>query len=205
MAHTATKTPTKVAEFILAHNRAFEEELLLLQKNLVIKSQQMLSAENRKLSMIQTSVVNNTKSMLSRHKDTLVRNNQVTINTTKTILYKHRAGLNTLSAQLSIQPKGRLYKHQADLILMCRNLKTFTGWYLKSKDARLSRDASLIKLMSPENILSKGFAIIKVGGRITVNAGDIYLGEKITVIIGKQQIGATVTSKEDYDGNDFNI
>ena len=44
MAHTSTKTPTKTAEFIIDHNRYFEDSLLMLQKNIIIKSQQSLPA-----------------------------------------------------------------------------------------------------------------------------------------------------------------
>ena len=69
VAHTATKTPTKAAEFIIAQNRGFEQGLLQLQKNLVIKAQQLLSAENRKLGMIRTTVVNNTRNLIAMNKD----------------------------------------------------------------------------------------------------------------------------------------
>lgn len=205
VAHTATKTPTKAAEFIIAHNRGFEEAMLQLQKNLVIRSQQLLSAENRKLSMIQTSLVNNTRSMITGHKDTLVRNNQITINTTKSILYRHRASLNGLGSVLSIQPKGILYRQQTELSILFRNLKTFNSLYLKSKDNGLQHFASVIRLMSPENILSKGFAIVKAKGKIRGNADGIVLGEEITVILAKQQLVATVTSKENHDGTEFNL
>src|ERR1700744_5314997 len=40
MAHTQTKTPTQAAEFLLAHNQAFEEGLSRLQKKIVINAQQ---------------------------------------------------------------------------------------------------------------------------------------------------------------------
>jgi exodeoxyribonuclease VII large subunit len=205
VAHTATKTPTKAAEFIIAHNREFEQELLQLQKNLVIKAQQLLSVENKKLSMIRTSVVTGTRSMITIHKDTLVRNNQITINTTKSILYRHRASLDSLAGKLSIGPQRMVYKHQADIKNVCGNLKTFNSLYLKSKDYHLQHFASVIRLMSPENILSKGFAIVKSKGKIRGNADGINLGEEITIILAKQQMVATVTSKEDHDGTEFDL
>jgi exodeoxyribonuclease VII large subunit len=58
MAHTSTKTPTKAAEFIIAHNRAFEDNLIGTQKMILIKTYQMIN----------------------HHKDRLVRLNQITIN-----------------------------------------------------------------------------------------------------------------------------
>jgi exodeoxyribonuclease VII large subunit len=47
MAHTATKTPTRAAELIIDHNRAFEERIGSFQKSIIIKSQQAFSAISR--------------------------------------------------------------------------------------------------------------------------------------------------------------
>jgi len=45
MTHTHTKTPTKAAEFIIAHIRRFELGILSLQQNIAIKAQQLFSEE----------------------------------------------------------------------------------------------------------------------------------------------------------------
>ncbi|WP_315821970.1 exodeoxyribonuclease VII large subunit [Paraflavitalea speifideaquila] len=47
MAHTPLKTPTKVAEFLIAHNKAFEDRLGLLQHKLLVKVQQWVADKNR--------------------------------------------------------------------------------------------------------------------------------------------------------------
>lgn len=183
VAHTATKTPTKVAEFIIVRNRDFEQTLLGLQKNLVIRSQWLLAIENRKLSSLKTIISSSARNLLTRHKDTLVRRNQVTINTTKNILYRHNTSLNSIIVKLSGQPQRLLYKHQSELENVCRNLKIFSSLRLKSQETQLSYYASLLKLMSPENILAKGFAIVKVKGKITSDPENIHSGEQISVIL----------------------
>jgi exodeoxyribonuclease VII large subunit len=43
MAHTQTKTPTKAAEFIITHNKNYEDAILSFQKTIIIKSQQIFS------------------------------------------------------------------------------------------------------------------------------------------------------------------
>jgi exodeoxyribonuclease VII large subunit len=205
VAHTSTKTPTKAAEFIIAHNREFEERLLQLQKDLVIRSQQLLWGAATRLASVQIGLVNSTRSMISSHKDSLVSNNQVTINTSKSILYQSRASLNSLAGSLATRPKAVLYKQQADLSVLCRNLKTFSTLHLKSQDAKLQHFTSVIRLMSPENILSKGFAMVKVRGKIMADAKAISPGEEITIILASEQLSATVTSKNNHDRTDINV
>ncbi len=61
MAHTHTKTPTKAAEFIIAHNRSFELGILALQQNIVIKSQQVFHAHYKELNELKNAISRNAR------------------------------------------------------------------------------------------------------------------------------------------------
>jgi exodeoxyribonuclease VII large subunit len=56
MAHSATKTPTKVAESIIAHNRAFEERVLFFQKAIVAKANELIGAQHLAISHAKAAV-----------------------------------------------------------------------------------------------------------------------------------------------------
>lgn len=60
-------------------------------------------------------------------------------------------------------------------------------------------------MMSPENILKKGYAIVKVNNKITSNPDIINIGNDIDIILSNKLIKSTVKHKTDYDGNDFNL
>lgn len=59
--------------------------------------------------------------------------------------------------------------------------------------------------MSPDNILNKGFAIVKVNDQITSNPDDIRIGNDIDIILSGSEIKSTVKQKKKYDGKDFNL
>jgi len=183
MAHTQTKTPTKAAEFIIAHNKNFEERLLQLQKNIVIKSQQLFSAQFQTLSLLNSSIVNKTRDVLSAHKDALVN----------------------LSYQLVSKPRIILYNRLNDITAVMNNIKTFKSQYLKNQSGYLEHYRSLVKMMSPENILKKGFALVKVNGKITSNPEDMVVGKEIDIILSDTLVTTTVKQKSTYHGTDFNI
>lgn len=63
----------------------------------------------------------------------------------------------------------------------------------------------ITKAMAPDNILKKGFAIIKVGNKIISSPHDVNVGEDISVIFLKTEIRSAVKSKKKYNGTDFNI
>ncbi|HEY5369552.1 MAG TPA: exodeoxyribonuclease VII large subunit [Hanamia sp.] len=205
MAHTQTKTPTKAAEFIIAHNKSYEDSMLSFQKSIVIKSQQLFSFHFQSLSYLNSSVVNNTRNIINQYKDSLVQINQVTINTSKSIIFNHKNALVNISSQLLSKPKIILYNRINDIKNQISNLRTFNSQFLKNQRGYLGHYVSLIKMMAPDNILKKGFAIIKVNNKIISKPDEIKIGSDIDVILSDTQIKSTVKQKSKYNGTDFDI
>jgi exodeoxyribonuclease VII large subunit len=205
MAHTQTKTPTQAAEFIISRNRSFEENLLRLQKNIVIKSQQIFSAEFRALAQLNSAVVNTTRDILARNKDQLVRINRITTQLSQSILHARKNALVAISSQLLSRPTIILYNRKSDIANLAGNIRTFQSQYLKNQAGYLRHYSSVIKMMSPDNILKKGFAMVRSGGRITSNPDDMAVGGEIDIILSDTQISSTITKKTKYDGSDFNL
>jgi exodeoxyribonuclease VII large subunit len=205
MAHTATKTPTKAAEFIIGHNKQFEENMLVFQKNIVIKSQQFFSYYFQKLASLNSIVVNNSRNIITHNKDMLVAINQITINTSKSIIFNRRSELTSVVSQIASKPKIILYNRIADIRNVTENIKTFNSQYLKNQRGYLGHYVSIINLMSPKNILKKGFAIIKINNEIISNPDTIKVGSHIDIILAETKITSSVEEKTTYNGNDFNV
>lgn len=205
LAHTSTKTPTKAAEFIIAHNKKFEDDILLYQKTILIKTQQIFSLKSQSLSSLNTSIVNNSRRHVSSRKDELVRVNQVTINHTKTILLeRHREIVNLTGAILS-KPKILVSNELNNLNNLFNNIRSYSRIYFMNQTGHLEHYIILFKFMSPANILKKGFAIIRHKGIITSAADRITKGDEVSIILSGKEIQATVQSKSNYDGDEFNI
>jgi exodeoxyribonuclease VII large subunit len=205
MAHTQTKTPTKAAEFIIAHNRSFEQSILWLQKSIVIKSQQLFMLNYQSLSSIKSTISNSARELISAHKDSLTFINQNTINSSKSILYQERRQLVNISHQIAGKPRIILYNRISDIENTISNLKTFTNQYLRNQKNYLGHYSSSIKMMSPENILKKGYAIVRVNDTITSNADTIEVGDTMDVILCDTIFKTTVKEKTIYNGRDTNL
>lgn len=200
MAHTQTKTPTKAAEFIIAHNRNFEQNILSFQKSIVIKSQQIFLHNFQSLGYLNISIVNNTRDIITKRKDDIVGVNQVTINSSKSILFNNRKQLVQTTSQILSKPKIILYNRINDIKNTIQNLKTFNTLYQKNKKGYLGHYISIIKMMSPENILKKGYAIIRINNEITSNPDDLKIGKDIDILLSNTIIKSTVKQKIKYDG-----
>lgn len=205
MAHTSTKTPTMAAEVIIAHNRAFEDAILGFQKGIIIKTQQIFSSRFQGLANLNSIIVNQTRNILNTRNGDLVRVNQVTINTTKSILYSKHRDLTNLFSQISSTPKIIVSTKLNDLNNILKNIKAFNSRLIRDQGGYLAHFNSVVKMMSPANILNKGFAIVKVDDKITSNPDKVTIGKTISIVLADQEITTTVKNKKNYDGNDFNI
>lgn len=205
MAHTETKTPTKAAEFIIAHNTLFEKNILLIQKNIVIKTQQLFSNNLQILTNTREKISNGARIILTLNKDSIVSVNQVIINSTRSILYINKTNLFNTATKIINKPQIILNNRQNDLKNAFNTIKTFKSQYLKNKHTDIGHYGSIIKVMSPENILKKGYAIVKIDNKITSNHKKIKLGNSIEIILADKIITSTVTKKTDYDGKEFNV
>lgn len=205
MAHTQTKTPTKAAEFIIAHNKAFEDEILSFQKTILIKSQQIFSQNFQSLSVLNSLLVNNTRNIINDYKDNLVQINQIIINTSKSIIYNRKSDLVNIFSQIISKPRIIIYNRINDIKNVISNLSTFNYMYLRNQKGYLGHYDSIIKMMAPYNILKKGFAIVKANNRITSNPNDIKIGQDIEIVLKDTQLKTTVKQKTKYYGTEFNL
>jgi len=174
MAHSVTNTPTKAAEFILAHNRRFEDLLIAAYKRIVIKTQQSFSFHSNNLNQQKTKLLRDVFRLLHGHQRTLMN----------------------LSGSLSAMPNLVLKNRSRDLEQVSRTLELKAAELFTGQRNKLAHYTSLINMMNPQNILNKGFAILMVDGRIINNAEEVRIGSELQIQMAAEELTATVTTKK---------
>jgi len=200
MAHTPTKTPTKAAEFIIAHNKAFEDEMTAMQKLILIRSQQLFSTHFQALSSINTRIINTSRDLLSGHKDFLAYYNQRVINTARDILINKQRELIGISGHMLSKPQILVANKRNDLSNLITNIRSFSKIYFQHKQTGITHHETIFKLVSPANILKRGFALVYHNGHITTDPGNIDPGSDIKVLLSDTELNATVTAKNKSNG-----
>jgi len=205
MAHTHTKTPTKAAEFIIAHNRSFELGILSLQQNIVIKSQQLFHVHYKELSELKNAISRNTRELIQLHGEELTRTNHKITSSARAVLYGHQKKLMVTVHQLVQRPRILLQQQKNDLGNIKNNIQNAAGDYLRHEKLALDYHQKSIRMMSPQNILRKGYAIVKSGGKISSSADNIEAGQEIEVILKDAKLKSIVKEKIQYDGRETDL
>lgn len=205
MAHTHTKTPTKAAEFIIAHNRSFEQEILSLQQNIVIKSQQLFHIHYKELSELKNGISHNARKLVQIYSEELAKTNQRIISSSRSVLYGHQKKLILTAHQVVQSPKMLLQQKKNDLTHIKNSIKNTANDYLRREKVTLEHHFKSIQMMSPQNILRKGYAIVKFNEKIISSADNIQAGQEIEVILKDAKLKSTVKEKIQYDGRETDL
>lgn len=183
MANSPTKTPTKCAELIISHNKYFEEHILTLQQNILIKSQQLLSKGLSEINEIKGSIIGNVQYLINEQQE----------------LMRTYASVITNKPNLVVQRKLQT------IDFIKQNLQTQSQKLFQTKTSELNHFVKVMKLMSPVNILKKGFAIISLNDEVLINADTIEEGAKLKINMYQTEIETVVTQKTKTDGKEFDI
>lgn len=205
LVHTATKTPTRAAELIIAHNRAFEEALLTVQQNMIIRLQQTLSGRQQGLSSLHAHIVNHSRDQLASYKEGLNRCRQIIPQASRHLLLRQRSGMAQLSGQLLAKPALVTAGRLQELKHIQVQVHAFTRRLLLQQQRQLQHQDTLIRIMSPDSLLQKGFALVYHNGQIVTGAAQLSVGANITVQLADAAVNATITSKTSSNGNDPHI
>lgn len=139
MAHTHTKTPTKSAEFIIAHNRYFEERMLEFEKRLVILTKNKLNSENLLLQTFGNALSSKTFELIKNNSNKIER----------------------IKGAIDLKSRFNIEQQQNKLIRIAEELKYQTKQVFDQKRNKIEHIESIIKASNPKNILKRGFAILK--------------------------------------------
>ena len=205
MAHTDTKTPTKAAEFIITHNKIFEDRLLSFQQSIIINSQSFLAKQNSLFNKINSGIVNNSRTALDRSKNNLVVLKQQFTTSSSKIIIDFKLELNSKRFSIFSGPRIVINNERRELCTFIPRITSAATNKISTERRTLKNVVALINVISPENILRKGFAILKSKGEITSDPDQFSPGSEIEIILRSQNIKATVNTKKDYHGNDFNL
>ena len=172
MAHTATKTPTKTAESIIAHNRAFEEQLLELQKQILTTTNSLLSTNQLMLSHAKTAV----------HAASV------------DIIQQQDAALASVSSIIREFSLRTVYDQQQMVASQVTVIRNASARQFSEARHRLENYTQLVKHLSPASVLKRGYALLYKDGQLVTGGETIQTGDTITTVLADATIGSIVTS-----------
>lgn len=199
MAHTSVKTPTQAAEFLITQNKAFEDRVAGLQKNVLLMSQQRIARAGQHLQHLRTRLTERTREQVNEEWKNLRLAQTLCIHRSRNFLHRNGNHLQRLGAGLIHVPAAILQQRQTELKHAFAQLQNGGVQVLKHERQYLAHFRRMVKLMAPENLLQKGFALVRYQGKVVADASGITAGEPLEVWMRDAVLHTTVNQKNKRD------
>ncbi|MEO6915333.1 MAG: exodeoxyribonuclease VII large subunit [Chitinophagaceae bacterium] len=205
VAHTSTNAPTRAAEFIIAHNRNFEMALLEEQKKVVFKTQQILQRQEQSVERNNVLLVRNSTALINHHREKQEALRAAINRDVQKQVYNHQNMLKETASKILHRPQLLLAYRKIQLENIHIQIKQLPGKYLSAKQRQIDYYEVVCRMMSPVNLLKKGFALLYRDDKILTEGSSVGANEKLMVMLQDAELNITVNSKILKDGEEINL
>ncbi len=180
MAWRSLKTPTKVAAFIIDHNKSFEDQLLLVGSRIFEYAPALVSRKKEQLHYLNTALQGSMKE----------------------VTFVHRQNLNELRNSFTSHALTGLRNRSGEVQSILQMVKQATKHLLVIEQNRLSAMGQTLKMMGPEKILKRGFSLVFHNGKLVKDAALLKPGSAITTQFHDGRVTSEVTDVNLSHGED---
>ncbi len=175
VAAVSLKTPTAVAGFFVERAAALDVKLDDMAVRINSSLSHRINAENMRLTQLSSAMVQ----------------------CSAEALHRGQMRLSWFESELRRMESGVLMRHSSRLNILDTLMKERVARVLDTASRRLSEAERLIVSHDPQNILARGFAIVRRDGVAINDASLLKEGDRLDITLYKGEIKAEIYGKED--------
>lgn len=196
VSHTAVKTPTAAAEFVVRRIREFHLRVLDLESRLVAAQREFASAFNAGLYRLSRDLERGVARFLAGEQGRVARNS-VSLGRARRILVSGLTHLESLRERSLRASRQVTRRHQAAAGHAGVLLRSTVRSFCRHQQHRLDALGDVVRHLAPENILKRGFSITYRGdGVLLKSAKNVGEGDIIETVLLSGRIASRVTGTE---------
>lgn len=200
VAHTRLKTPTAVAEFLLAKFQAEDSLLYELSASLAETTREILHARENRLMKLAFRMKPLLRSAMEESRKRLAIDAVILKNANRKILSGARNASAMLHFRITSSSKQYLLRNSHRISLVRNNLKLIIPSFIQQESFRLEMLASKNLYNDPQHVLKRGYSITLFHGFPLKNAGEVKEGERISTVLFKGKVTSRIEGMEKEDG-----
>ena len=195
VAHASFITPTDVAFSLVAAFRRFDEQLGDLMSRIVQRAQLTLSETEQGLVRAETALQYKLPKLLDEHRNRLAETYKELVFKSKEMLVNRQFQLKSIAQEIEKEMKLHLQGAKNTLLDIGERLPRANQTMLRKRLDECALLDEKLRLLSPENILKRGYSITLKNGRAVTQAGALRPGDRLVTRFYEGEVTSTVESR----------
>lgn len=188
IANVRCKTPTAVAEFLIDRLRGAYSVVTVNVDLIIRRCSELLSGEERRLQNSRSSIpvlLGRNLQLAEARLDKITSLLPATVNAR---IQQSSARLRDRAAAIPYIAAARIDAGKRQIDMTAAKLPLQTSSLLKDAAARLDNLSGMVRLLSPQNTLKRGYSITRSGGKALTSTEGMAQGEIIETILADGKI-----------------
>ena len=194
VAHARFITPTEVAVSLIDHFRRFEEQLNDNMSRIVQNVRSRLAETRQTLVLTETAFQYKLPKIMDGHRNRLGELSKTLVYKSKELTMNATFRLKSLAQEADRNMQVRLNGEWQRLDRLREQLPKGTAAMLQKRVRECDNIDGKLRLLSPENVLRRGYSITLKEGRAVTDAKSLQPGDRLVTRFYEGEITSTVNS-----------
>jgi len=191
VAHSAFKTPTAVANFLIDRLAEFEYRLEQIGINITTYAKSLQEEQKYHLDELSRNLYKTARYNLQKNKDILYHSTKQLLRETHNINTLSKKRLNYFFEKIAYESKRIIRQGNKDLSRKKEKLSSNTNLIIERQNRRLKNFEHLNDTLNPKNVLERGFAIIEQNKKIITSSKSIQKNKALKIILKDGEINCS--------------
>ncbi len=196
VAFSSLKTPTAVADFLISAMAETEEHILTMSNDIAERSRLIVESYRNILDKSKMRLIPVAKMMVADFRELLSQTTIGLIKTGKEMIARADRIPSNLESRLGSASRTVLINRSSALALKKQYLQNYPAVLLKNKTTKVESLENSLSILSPENVLRRGYTITSMKGVIIKEAALLKEGDMIETFFRDGKINSKVTGKK---------
>jgi exodeoxyribonuclease VII large subunit len=181
VANTKLKTPTAVAEFLIGRMQEFEDYYNGLREALVFFTRQKVTLNKVRLNQLSHETKSNTQKILGKNRVNLARIKSTIPRVAKAYYALENQKSKQFVSRLSLLKSTILNEQKTHLSKVESTIRSGCFRIIEKQNSKIILLRKSIKLIHPDNVLKRGYAMILKNGKVLTEKGQLEKGSEIEI------------------------
>lgn len=186
-------TPTELADFLLQQFHDFSVPLQDAQNILVERATRLLREQNTLLAGTAKYFRSVTTALLAKNKHRVALTAQSVQQVTISRMRNERVTLAQFKKEIDRGGRIKILDERKNLDVLYQQVLTNSTAFIKNRKQLLEKLEREVELMSPAQVLKRGYSISLVNGKLLTSSRDVKPGDSLQTIVQDGSIESTAT------------
>lgn len=193
VAHRNAITPTELADFLLQHFHDFAVPMQRAEEKIVAHARQVLQDENTAFRHLVRFMRSVTENHLLQHKNQLQQFSQDIVREARYIVRRSREQQEQVKLAISKRSVYLLQNKKQEVSMQALRVQKEAANLLRSEKTKLESTENSVRLLSPQNILKRGYSLTFFQGKALKSAAGLAPGDEIITMLEDGSVTSTVS------------